>query len=87
MKRFKYQITVHSAESFRELVYFCSEDGSCTMEQIPSDQISKLEGILNEQGERGWEFAHASFGKQGIMIFWKKTFSGTIEDGSGKSLP
>jgi hypothetical protein len=74
MKRFEYKVTLHSAESFRELTYFCSEDGSCAMEQIPSDQIGKLEAILNEQGERGWEFVHASFGKQGIMIFWKKTF-------------
>jgi hypothetical protein len=83
MKQFEYQITLHSAESFKELVYFCSEDGSCAMEQIPSDQIGKLEGILNEQGERGWEFAHASFGKQGMMIFWKKTLVATVADANG----
>jgi hypothetical protein len=87
MKRFEYQITLHSAESFKELVYFCSEDGSCTMEEIPSDQIGKLEGILNEQGERGWELAHASFGKGGLMIFWKKSFVGSDMDSNGESTP
>jgi hypothetical protein len=80
MKQFEYQITVHSAESFRELVYFCSEAGGCSAEQVSSDQIGKLEVILNEQGQRGWELAHASFGKQGMMIFWKKTLSGTTEN-------
>jgi hypothetical protein len=83
MKRFEYQITLHSADSFRELVYFCSEDGSCAMEQIPSDQIGKLESILNDQGERGWELTHASFGKQGMMIFWKKPFAGMDVDDNG----
>lgn len=84
MMQFEYQITVHSAESFRELIYFCSEDGGCSAEQVSSDQIAKLEVILNEQGQRGWELAHASFGKQGMMIFWKKTFSGTTEDVGGQ---
>jgi hypothetical protein len=82
MKRFEYQITLHSSEYFKEMVYFCSEDGSCKVEEIPSDQKGKLEGILNEQGMRGWELAHASFGKQGIMIFWKKTFTDTPVDAS-----
>ena len=73
MKQFEYQVTMHSAASFRELVYFCSEDGDCRMEEVPSDQIGKLETILNEQGQRGWELAHATLGKQGMLIFWKKT--------------
>ena len=87
MTRFEYQITLHSAKSFKELVYFCSDDGSCTMEEIPSDQIGRLEGILNEQGERGWELAHASIGKQGMMIFWKKTSAATVADSSGENVP
>jgi hypothetical protein len=85
MKRFEYQITTHSAEFFKELVYFCSEDGNCAMEQIPSDQIDKLEGLLNEQGASGWELAQASFGKGGLMIFWKKSFAPRDADGSGES--
>jgi hypothetical protein len=74
MKRFQYQITLHSSEYFKELVYFCSEDGSCRLEEVPADQIGKLEGLLNEQGMKGWDLAHASFGKQGMMLFWRKTF-------------
>jgi hypothetical protein len=87
MKRFEYRITMHSAESLKELVYFCSADGSCAMEQIPSDQIGKLEGLLNEQGELGWELAQASFGKGGLMIFWKKSFTPSVADGSDESTP
>jgi hypothetical protein len=72
MRRFEYQITLHSSELFTNVVYFCSEEGSCQLEEVPSDQIGRLEGILNEQGERGWELAQASFGKQGLLLFWKK---------------
>jgi hypothetical protein len=72
MSQFEYQITVHSSESFKDLVYFCSEDGSCAVEEIPGDQKSKLENILNEHGKLGWELAQASFGKEGVVIFWKR---------------
>jgi hypothetical protein len=72
MKLFEYQITLHSSESFRDLVYFCSEDGGCAVEEVPWDQKGKLESILNEQGQRGWELAHASFGKEGVLMFWKR---------------
>lgn len=75
MKLFEYQITLHSSESFKELVYFCSEDASCKVEEVSSDQIGKLESILNEHGKRGWELAHASFGKEGVLMFWKRIVS------------
>ncbi len=72
MKLFEYQITMHSSESFKDLVYFCSEDGGCTLEQVPSDQKGKLENILNEHGKRGWELAHAAIGREGVLMFWKR---------------
>jgi hypothetical protein len=77
MKQFKYQITMHAAESFREVVYFCSEEGRCEVKEVPLEQIRKLEEILNEQGQRGWELAQATFGTQGMMIFWKKAIAGS----------
>jgi len=72
MKRFEYQVTMHSSESFKDLVYFCSEDGSCKVEEVPGDQKGKLETILNAHGREGWELAHASFGKEGVLMFWKR---------------
>jgi hypothetical protein len=75
MKQFEYQVTLHSSESFKDLVYFCSEDGICKVEEVPSDQKGKLESILNEHGKKGWELAHASFGKDGVLMFWKRIVS------------
>jgi hypothetical protein len=75
MKRFEYEITLHSSESFKDLVYFCSEDASCKVEEVPADQKGKLESILNERGRKGWELAHASFGKDGVLMFWKRVVS------------
>jgi hypothetical protein len=31
-----------------------------------------LQDILNEEGSDGWELVQVSFGKQGILAFWKK---------------
>ncbi|MFH2012019.1 MAG: DUF4177 domain-containing protein [Pseudomonadota bacterium] len=74
MERFKYQITKHPAGIFRELVYFCSESGECTLEKVPPDQTEILNNLLNEHGEQGWELVQLSFGKDGIMAFWKQKF-------------
>jgi hypothetical protein len=75
MSLFEYEITRHPAEAFREVVYFCSNDGSCNLEQISQDQIEKLESTLNERGKEGWELVQVSIGKNGILVFWKRSIS------------
>lgn len=72
MKRFEYNITKHPAELFSELIYYCSEKGECTLDQIPQAQTDILQEILNTEGESGWELVQVSFGNNGILAFWKK---------------
>ena len=72
MKRFEYNITKHPAESFTELVYYCTEKGECKLDQIPKDQTEVLQSILNGEGGNGWELVQVSFGQNGILAFWKK---------------
>jgi hypothetical protein len=72
MKSFEYEITQHPADSFREVVYFCTETGECTLDQVPGDQTAILAGILNERGQQGWELVQVSFGKGGVVAFWKR---------------
>lgn len=72
MKRFEYKITKHPAEAFTELVYYCSEAGECTLDQIPHDQTEILQSLLNNEGMEGWELVQVSFGRNGIICFWKK---------------
>ena len=72
MKRFEYKITKHPAEAFTELVYYCSEAGECTLDQIPHDQTEILQNLLNGEGTEGWELVQVSFGRNGIICFWKK---------------
>jgi len=78
MKRFEYEITSHPAGTFKDLIYFCSEQGVCTLETVPSDQIKRMEGILNERGRNGWEIVQVTFGKDGILAFWKRKVGETI---------
>jgi len=42
------------------------------MEMVPSEQIKKMENLLNERGLQGWELVQASFGKDGMLVFWKR---------------
>lgn len=72
MNVYEYEITRHSAESFRDMVYFCSESGECKLEDVPANQVEKIQNILNERGQKGWELVQAAFGKDGVMVFWKR---------------
>ena len=72
MKQFEYNITKHPAESFTELVYYCTEAGECTLDQIPHGQTEALQNILNGEGEKGWELVQVSFGQNGLLSIWKK---------------
>ncbi len=72
MDLYEYRVTIHPAESFREMVYFCSREGSCNMELITSNQIKRMEKLLNEGGQQGWELVQATFGKDGVLVFWKR---------------
>jgi len=72
MHTFEYKITKHAAETFSDLVYYCTEAGECTLDQIPHDQTETLQSILNAEGANAWELVQVSFGPNGILAFWKK---------------
>ena len=72
MKRFEYQVTQHPADRFNQVVYFCSAAGECSVNEVPGDQTKILGEILNEQGKQGWDLIKISFGKDGVMAFWKR---------------
>ncbi|ROR03276.1 hypothetical protein [Desulfosoma caldarium] len=72
MDRFEYSVTRHSAEAFRETAYFCTDQGTCTLEDVPVDQAAILENLLNERGKQGWELVQVVFGRNGLLAFWKR---------------
>ena len=72
MKKFEYQITKHSAKDFSHLVYFCTDEGECNIDQVPLDQTNILVDIFNERGAEGWELVQTLFGKEGVVVTWKR---------------
>jgi len=72
MKHFEYQVSHHPGESFKQVVYFCSEVGACSIEEVPTHQTRILTDILNERGRQGWELVQAFFGKDGVIALWKR---------------
>jgi hypothetical protein len=72
MKRFEYDITKHSADTFDKVVYFCSETGQCGLNEVSRDQTRILADILNQKGQEGWELVQVAFGQDGLMAFWKR---------------
>ena len=72
MKRFEYDITKHSADTFDKVVYFCSETGQCGLDEVSRDQTRILADILNQKGQEGWELVQVAFGQDGVMAFWKR---------------
>jgi hypothetical protein len=72
MKKFTYEITKHPTDEFTHLVYFCSDKGECNIDQVPLNQTNIFVDILNERGSQGWELVQVFFGKDGMVVFWKK---------------
>ncbi len=72
MERFEYEVTLHPAERFTQLVYFCTSEGDCALKNVPQDQINILKGMLNEKGAQGWEIVNLFPGKDGLMVLWKR---------------
>ena len=72
MDRYEYEISTHAADTFSRLIYFCSEQGNCTLEEVPAEEPQILVGLLNERGLEGWELIQLLFGKDGIMACWKR---------------
>lgn len=75
MRRFEYEVTRHEADTFNELVFYCSEGGQCNVADVPPDQTTILQNILNERGWEGWELVQIAFGKNGLIAFWKKSIA------------
>jgi hypothetical protein len=72
MERFEYDVTKHGNEAFTRLIYFCSTSGECNIEHVPAHEPQALVNILNGRGEDGWELLQISFGKDGLIAFWKR---------------
>ena len=72
MIRFEYEITTHAAEELTKLIYFCSDQGECALNELPPDQLRLLAKLLNQRGDEGWELIEMFFGKDGIVAFWKR---------------
>jgi hypothetical protein len=75
MKRFEYNITKYPSDEFKQLIYFCTDQGKCNLEEVPSDQLNTLGSILDERGEEGWELIQVFFGRNGVVAFWKRDIS------------
>ncbi len=76
MKKFSYDITIHPVESFKKVAFFCTQEGECSLEELPSDQLGALRDLLSERGEQGWELVDMAFGKDGLLAIWKSEIKG-----------
>jgi hypothetical protein len=72
MDHFEYEITTHHAEAFMQIVYFCSEEGDCKLEEIPAEEPQMFTDLLNSRGQDGWELVQLNFRKNGVLAFWKR---------------
>jgi hypothetical protein len=42
MTRYEHLITRRPSDEFRNLVYFCSESGECSLEEVGQDQAREI---------------------------------------------
>ncbi len=72
MKQFEYKLTKLQDKKFNKLVYFCSESGECSLDQVPMDQTQIFSDLLNNNGAEGWELVQTLFGEGGVVLIWKR---------------
>lgn len=80
MTRYEYKVTRRLADEFSQVVYFCGLDGSCGVERVPGRQIDKVSEILNDEGRNGWDLVQIAFGKNGMLMFWKRMIPEVRDD-------
>jgi hypothetical protein len=74
-KQFLYDIKKYPTEHFIRLAYFCTEQGTCNLDQLPAEQIKAFEDVLNRRGSEGWELVQTFFGSDGVVTIWKRELS------------
>jgi hypothetical protein len=71
-KQFVYEVKKYPVTQFVRLAYFCTDEGECKLNELPSDQLNAFEALLNERGLNGWELVQAFFSDDGLVAVWKK---------------
>ncbi len=71
-KRFEYEVKKYPVEKFVRLAYFCTDEGECKLNELPSEQLKAFEELLNERGAQGWDLGQAFFGEDGVVVVWKR---------------
>lgn len=68
----EYELERIPARAFERVAFFCSEQGNCSLEDLPTNQIRALRDFLNERGAEGWELVQLFFQEDGVVAFWKR---------------
>jgi hypothetical protein len=70
---FEYDVVKIPVQAFQHLAFFCSRDGECALDDVPTDQAARLTDILNEKGAEGWELVQLFFDPSGVVAIWKRS--------------
>jgi hypothetical protein len=62
----------------RNIVYACTADAGCEVQDIRVEQAEKLASLFNAMGQDGWELIQMFFHSSGIVSFWKRTMEQVI---------
>lgn len=74
--QFEYAVEKYPTEQFVHLVYFCTDQGDCGLDDLPSEQMKIFEALLNAKGAEGWELVQTFFGADGVLAIWKRASRG-----------
>ena len=75
MAQWSYKTSTHNlAEmpSGSERVFACDNKGHCLVHDLQEKKMEALEGILNEEGTKGWELVQCHYHAEELFCLWKK---------------
>jgi hypothetical protein len=82
MKRWRYRVTVHTADDILALLaqpaeqvppmIYCDDQGACYFDSGPNPLTTAIETLLDQIGAEGWELVQLNFRPQQMIGFWKQ---------------
>ncbi len=72
MEQYDYDVTRLGPDFFETMVYYCTPQGDCETERVPTKKAELLLGLFNDRGREGWELIQLLPGESGILAFWKR---------------
>jgi hypothetical protein len=77
MKAWEYKLTRYelknlSKEEMPNPAFYCDQKGQCIIHDVSQETSDLIQGVFNEEGEKGWELVQFGYHAGELLCVWKR---------------